>query len=63
MDGGAVITNEATRVKEIIAHGVMRPRVVIGDPELTLGLPREPYRLDRHGCAVPFAGGLLRSGL
>jgi alcohol dehydrogenase class IV len=39
MDGGAVITNEATRVKEIIAHGVMRPRVVIGDPELTLGLP------------------------
>lgn len=40
MDGGAVITNEAAKVKEIIAHGAMRPRVVIGDPELTLGLPR-----------------------
>jgi len=39
MDGGAVITNEATKVKEIIAHGAMRPRVVIGDPELTIGLP------------------------
>jgi alcohol dehydrogenase class IV len=39
MDGGAVITNEATQVKEIIAHGAMRPRVVIGDPELTVGLP------------------------
>jgi alcohol dehydrogenase class IV len=40
MDGGAVITNEATKVKEIIAHGAMRPRVVIGDPELTIGLPQ-----------------------
>lgn len=39
MDGGAIITNEQTKVKEIIAHGVMRPRVVIGDPELTVGLP------------------------
>lgn len=40
MDGGAIITNESTKVKEIIAHGAMRPRVVIGDPELTIGLPR-----------------------
>jgi alcohol dehydrogenase class IV len=40
MDGGAIITNEATKVKEIIAHGKMRARTVIGDPELTIGLPR-----------------------
>jgi alcohol dehydrogenase class IV len=40
MDGGAIITNEATKVKEIIAHRVMRARTVIGDPELTIGLPR-----------------------
>jgi alcohol dehydrogenase class IV len=40
MDGGAIITNEATKVKEIIAHRVMRARAVIGDPELTIGLPR-----------------------
>jgi alcohol dehydrogenase class IV len=39
MDGGAVITNETTKVKEIIAHRSMRPRAVIGDPDLTLGLP------------------------
>ena len=40
MDGGAIITNEATKVKEILAHGKMRARAVIGDPELTIGLPR-----------------------
>jgi alcohol dehydrogenase class IV len=40
MDGGAIITNEATKVKEILAHRKMRARAVIGDPELTIGLPR-----------------------
>lgn len=34
-----VITNEATHEKKIIFHPEMMPRVVIADPELTIGLP------------------------
>jgi alcohol dehydrogenase class IV len=36
----AVITNEATHEKKIIFHPEMLPKVVIADPELTVGLPR-----------------------
>ncbi|MGP0083570.1 MAG: iron-containing alcohol dehydrogenase [Steroidobacteraceae bacterium] len=35
-----VILNEETRQKKIIFHPHMMPRVVISDPELTVGLPR-----------------------
>jgi len=35
-----VILNEATHQKKIIFHPQMMPRVVISDPELTVGLPR-----------------------
>jgi alcohol dehydrogenase class IV len=35
-----VILNEATHQKKIIFHPLMMPRVVISDPELTVGLPR-----------------------
>jgi alcohol dehydrogenase class IV len=35
-----VILNEATHQKKIIFHPLMMPRVVILDPELTVGLPR-----------------------
>jgi alcohol dehydrogenase len=34
-----VITDEATHTKKIIFHPKMMPRVVIADPELTVGLP------------------------
>ncbi|HWA81629.1 MAG TPA: iron-containing alcohol dehydrogenase [Acetobacteraceae bacterium] len=34
-----VITNEATHTKKIIFHPLMMPRVVIMDPELTVGMP------------------------
>jgi len=34
-----VITNEVTHEKKIIFHPKMMPRVVIADPELTIGLP------------------------
>jgi len=34
-----VITNEATHTKKIIFHPMMMPRIVICDPELTVGLP------------------------
>ncbi len=35
-----VILNEATHQKKIIFHPLMMPKVVISDPELTVGLPR-----------------------
>jgi alcohol dehydrogenase class IV len=35
-----VILNEATHQKKIIFHPQMMPRIVISDPELTIGLPR-----------------------
>ena len=35
-----VILNEATHQKKIIFHPQMMPRVVVSDPELTIGLPR-----------------------
>ncbi len=34
-----VITDEATHTKKIIFHPKMMPRIVIADPELTVGLP------------------------
>jgi alcohol dehydrogenase len=34
-----VVTHEATHTKKIIFHPKMMPRIVIADPELTLGLP------------------------
>lgn len=37
----SVITDEEARVKKIIFHPRMLPEIVIGDPELTLGLPPE----------------------
>ena len=36
----SVITDEATHLKKIIVHPRMLPAIVISDPELTLGLPR-----------------------
>ncbi len=36
----AVILNEETHQKKIIFHPQMMPRIVISDPELTVGLPR-----------------------
>jgi alcohol dehydrogenase class IV len=35
-----VILNESTHQKKIIFHPLMMPKVVISDPELTVGLPR-----------------------
>ncbi|MDX6805660.1 iron-containing alcohol dehydrogenase [Terrihabitans rhizophilus] len=35
----AVVTNSATHEKKIIFHPLMLPKVVIADPELTIGLP------------------------
>ncbi len=35
----AVVTHEASRVKKILFHPGMMPRVVVADPELTRGLP------------------------
>ena len=37
----SVITDEATHLKKIIFHPKMMPAIVISDPELTLGLPRD----------------------
>jgi alcohol dehydrogenase class IV len=34
-----VVTNEATHLKKIIFHPLMLPKVVIADPEVTVGLP------------------------
>jgi alcohol dehydrogenase class IV len=34
-----VITDEATHTKKVIFHPLMMPRVVIADPELTVGMP------------------------
>jgi alcohol dehydrogenase class IV len=39
VESGAVITDEGTRTKEIIAHPKMLAGIVIGDPALTVGLP------------------------
>lgn len=35
-----VITDETTRTKKVIFHPLMMPKVVIADPELTVGMPR-----------------------
>src|SRR4051794_16780604 len=34
-----VVTDEATHTKKIIFHPLMMPKVVIADPELTVGMP------------------------
>ena len=39
VESGAVITDESTETKEIIAHPKMLAGIVIGDPALTVGLP------------------------
>ena len=39
VESGAVITDENTHTKEIIAHPKMLAGIVIGDPALTVGLP------------------------
>lgn len=39
VEAGAVITDESTQTKEIIAHPKMQAGIVIGDPALTVGLP------------------------
>ena len=39
VESGAVITNQDTQTKEIIAHPKMQAGIVIGDPALTAGLP------------------------
>jgi alcohol dehydrogenase class IV len=36
----SVITDEATHTKKIIFHPLMQPKLVIADPELTVGMPR-----------------------
>lgn len=35
-----VITDETTHTKKVIFHPLMMPRIVIADPELTVGMPR-----------------------
>lgn len=35
-----VITDEVTHTKKVIFHPLMMPKVVIADPELTVGMPR-----------------------
>lgn len=35
-----VITDETTHTKKVIFHPLMMPKVVIADPELTVGMPR-----------------------
>jgi alcohol dehydrogenase class IV len=35
-----VITDEATHTKKVIFHPLMMPKVVIADPQLTVGMPR-----------------------
>ncbi len=37
----SVIKDEAARVKRIVFHPLMLPRVVIADPELTVGMPAQ----------------------
>ncbi len=36
----SVITDEAAHTKKIIFHPLMQPKLVIADPELTVGMPR-----------------------
>jgi alcohol dehydrogenase len=35
-----VITDEATHTKKVIFHPLMMPKIVIADPELTVGMPK-----------------------
>jgi alcohol dehydrogenase class IV len=70
-----VILNETTHQKKIIFHPQMMPRIVISDPELTVGLPRKVTAatgLDafvhcfESFCAPgfhPFADGLALEGM
>ncbi|TGR17847.1 MULTISPECIES: iron-containing alcohol dehydrogenase [unclassified Mesorhizobium] len=37
---GAMITDEATHTKKVVFHPLMRAKVVVADPELTVGMPQ-----------------------
>lgn len=37
---GAMITDEATHTKKVVFHPLMRAKIVIADPELSVGMPR-----------------------
>ena len=58
-----VITDEATHTKKIIFHPGMMPKTAILDPEVTVGLPRQPHGRHRHGRAGALPRGLLRAHL
>ncbi len=58
-----VITDETTHTKKVIFHPLMMPKIVIADPELTVGMPALHHRRHRHGRARPLPRGLLRAGL
>lgn len=64
----AVVTNQATREKCLLAHQLLRPRTAIIDPELTIHLNREttadggidilahlvePYFTGSNNCEIP----------
>jgi alcohol dehydrogenase class IV len=71
----AVILNEATHEKKIIFHPQMMPAIVISDPELTVGLPRNVTAATGMDAFVhcfeafcapgfhPFADGVALEGL
>ena len=54
-----VILDEAEAVKKIIFHPKMMPRIVIADPELSVGLPPGRHRRHRHGRPVALPRSLL----
>ena len=58
-----VILNEETHQKKIIFHPQMMPRIVIADPELTVGLPRTVTAATGIDAFVHCFEGLLRAGI
>ena len=58
-----VITDETTHTKKVIFHPLMMPKIVIADPELTVGMPALHHRRHRLRRARPLPRGLLRAGL
>ena len=58
-----VITDETTHTKKVIFHPLMMPKVVIADPELTVGMPALHHRGHRVRRARALPRGLLRAGL
>ncbi len=71
----AVVTDETTKAKRIIFHAGMLPRIVIADPELTIGLPPHltaavgmdalSHSLEAFCCWVyhPMADGIALEGM